>query len=441
MDREQRPGDTGTDDAAVAPRVRRRDAVEWGRAVTIALGVAGGLLLSGFVGATAARLRDLIVLLAVCLFLSFGMEPAVQWLHKRGVRRGVGTALVFGLALVMLGAFALAMAALVGGQLSNLVANGPDLLADLGERVRTLPEPVGPQVADLIDSQAATLPSRVDDIAASLGRGALGVGTTVVGGVIDLLTVLLVTFYVVADGPRLRRTLSGRLEPARQRELLEVWDIAIEKTGGYVYSRLLTAAASGAVHVVAFTALGLPYPIPLGLWVGIVSSLIPVVGTYLAGALPLTVALATEPLMAVWVGLVIVVYQQVENYLVGPRITEATLALHPAIAFLSVLVGAALLGAPGALLALPVAAIVAALVSTYGERHEVMEHGLTADEAPPERGRIWEDEHGRPRPSPVRGRTRGGADAVGPAGAGIEVAPAPQPGPQTEGSTTTNVDP
>ena len=195
---------------------------------------------------------------------------------------------------------------------------------------------------------------------------------------------LLVTFYLVADGPRLRRTLSGRLDPGRQRELLQVWELAIAKTGGYVYSRVLTAAVSGVVHVIAFTMLGLPYAVALGVWVGVVSSLVPVVGTYIAGALPLVIALATDPTAALWVGGVLVTYQQVENYLVAPRITEAALALHPALAFLSVLAGGALLGAAGALLALPVTAIVAALVSAYGERHEVLEHGLTS-QAPPRR--------------------------------------------------------
>jgi predicted PurR-regulated permease PerM len=107
-----------------------------------------------------------------------------------------------------------------------------------------------------------------------------------------------------------------------------------------------------------------------------VSSLIPVVGTYLAGLLPIVVALGDRPILAVWVVLVVVVYQQVENYLVSPRITARTMELHPAIAFLSVLAGAALLGAVGALLALPVAAITAAVISAAGERHEMIPHEL-----------------------------------------------------------------
>ena len=103
--------------------------------------------------------------------------------------------------------------------------------------------------------------------------------------------------------------------------------------------------------------LGLPYAVALGVWVGLISSIIPVIGTYLAGALPIIIALSGSPRDAIWVVVAIVVYQQVENYLIAPRITAHTLSLHPAIAFVSVLVGGALMGPAGALLALPATAI------------------------------------------------------------------------------------
>ena len=89
---------------------------------------------------------------------------------------------------------------------------------------------------------------------------------------------------------------------------------------------------------------------------------------------------------------VITAYQQIENYLVQPRVTAHSLSLHPAVAFLAVLVGAALLGPVGALLALPAAAIVAALVTSYAEEHEVLEHGLTTTPPPrPTRPRRGDD--------------------------------------------------
>lgn len=378
-------------DTTVARRGRSR--VDVPRALTLALGVAGGLVLAQLVTATAARLRDLLLLVLLSLFLSFAMEPAVQWMHQRGVRRGIGTGIAF-VAVALLGVgLAASMYGLVVDQVSNLVEASPQLLRDLAARADELPEPLQEPIADFLAAQSEELPSRVSGAAALLGRQAVGLGSTVVGTVVSGLAVLLITFYLVADGPRLRWQLSRRLEPTRQRELLEVWELAIAKTGGYVYSRLLLAIVSTAVHIVAFQFAGLPYASALGVWVGVVSSVIPVVGLYIAGVLPVVVALANpDQANVLVVVIVITAYQQVENYLVQPRVTAHSLSLHPAVAFLAVLVGAALLGPVGALLALPAAAIVAALVTSYAEEHEVLEHGLTTTPRPrPPRPRRGDD--------------------------------------------------
>lgn len=354
--------------------------VSWRTVITLAVAVAAGLLLTDLVTVVITRIQGLLIALVVSLFLSFAMEPAVQWLSRRGIRRGLGTLLVFLFALLLVVGFVAAMAPLVVSQIESLITAGPSVLDDLARRAGELPGGVGPGVSDFIERQAETLPDRLPDMAGELGRGALGVGTTLLGLVLQLLTVLLVTFYLTADGPRLRRTLSSRMAPDRQRELLEMWELAIAKTGGYVYSRILTAVISAIFHTVVFSLVGVDFAVALGVWVGIVSSLIPVVGTYLAGALPLVVAVAGEPVDALWVLGAVIAYQQVENYLVAPRITAATMELHPAIAFVSVLLGAAVLGPVGALVALPAAAIVAALASAYGDRHDVLEHGLTEDD-------------------------------------------------------------
>lgn len=349
---------------------------DWRFAVTVAVGVAGGLMIVDLVQGVLVRLYDLLVTLTVALFVSFAIEPAVQWLDQRGVRRGLGTAMVFFVGLLLFGGFVAAMAPLIIDQATTLVQQGPTVFSDLAEQARNLPGEFGESVAVWLEEQRNMLPSRLPEIAPRLAGGALGFGRTLFGSLLQLLTAALVSFYLAADGPRLRRTLSSRMSPASQKEFLGVWNLAIAKTGGYLYSRLLTAVVSAAFHVLAFTLIDVPYATALGVWVGIVSSVIPVIGTYLAGVVPLVVAVANSPSDGLWVLGAIVVYQQVENYLVVPRITAETLSLHPAVAFVSVLMGGALLGPIGALLALPAAAIGAALVTAYGERHEVVEHGL-----------------------------------------------------------------
>jgi predicted PurR-regulated permease PerM len=154
--------------------------------------------------------------------------------------------------------------------------------------------------------------------------------------------------------------------------MLAIWEMAVAKTGGYIYSRLLLAAASGLAHLIILLVLGVPFALPLALWIGVTSAFVPVVGTYLGGILALLVALVNQPIDALWLAIFIGVYQQVENYALAPAVQSRTMDVHPAVAFLAVLVGGTLLGAPGALLALPATAIIQALLSTYVRRHELI---------------------------------------------------------------------
>jgi predicted PurR-regulated permease PerM len=348
-----------------------------GRALPIGAGVALGLLVAQAAAAVLGRVEGLVVIVIVSLFLSFAMEPAVQWMARHGLRRGLGTWAVFLGAIVFFGGFAAAMGFLVVDQARNLAEAGPTLLANLGDRAAdSLPAELGEPIAEWIDEQRRLLPDRLAAATGALGRGMLGFGQTVVGGIFQVATIALVTFYLVADGPRLRQRLASRLEPHDQVRVLGLWELAITKTGGYVYSRVLTAVVSSIFHVTVFSIVGLEYAVALGIWVGIVSSVLPVIGTYLGGALPLVVALADSGGQALVVLLAVVIYQQIENYYVVPRITASTLELHPAVAFLSVLAGGAIAGATGALLAIPAVAIVTALVSAASEEYDVLEHHL-----------------------------------------------------------------
>jgi predicted PurR-regulated permease PerM len=321
------------------------------------------------------KLSDLLIWLMISLFLSFALEPAVNWLQQRGWKRGLATAvLLFG--LFVLGTVLVAsMIPLVIQQVRDLIDNVPLYLADVSEySKRWFDYEIS---TDEIIEQLQGVDVSLADYARNLAGNLLGVGAAILGAVFQLFTIGLFTFYLVADGPRLRRTVCSILPPARQREVLWAWDVAIEKTGGYLYSRLLLAVVAGVTSFIAMTVLGVPFALPLALWMGLLSQFIPVVGTYIAAAVPLLVALLNEPVSALILGIYFAVYQQVENYLLSPRITARTMQLHPAVAFGAAIAGGSLMGAIGAFLALPAAAIVQAGLSTYLTRHEVLDDELT----------------------------------------------------------------
>jgi len=318
----------------------------------------------------AGQLSDFAVLVVISLFLSFALEPAVNRLARRGMRRGVATGVVFLAAILLFAAFMALMATVVVDQATNLVDEAPTYIEDL---TVWLEDRFDVQLDSDSLAEGFQEGGAVRDIATGLAGNLVDAGLTAVTVLFDALTVVLFTFYLVADGPKLRRVVLSFLRPGRQKEVLRIWDLAIEKTGGYIYSRTLLAALSAGVHGVVFTLLDVPFPIPLALWVGLLSQFVPTVGTYLAGILPVLITLAESPQRVIPVVIVIVVYQQFENYVLQPRITAQHLDMHPAVAFGAVIVGAQLLGAAGAVLAIPAAATGQAMVQLYTQRHDIIE--------------------------------------------------------------------
>ncbi|MFC4907342.1 AI-2E family transporter [Actinomadura gamaensis] len=326
------------------------------------------------------RLRGLIILLLISLFLAFAIEPAVNRLADRGWRRGVATGAMF-LVLAALGAgFVSVLGSLLLNQTTTLVQSAPryaDQIIDWANHA------FGAKLSK------HTLVSKIPVVGGELSRNlsalagnVWGIGATAAGVLFQGLGVVLFTFYLSAEGPQFRRTICSLLPPHRQRQVLRAWTIAIDKTGGYIYSRALLAAVSAVFHYAALTLLDVPYALTLALWVGVVSQFIPTVGTYLAGAAPVLIALTRAPSTALWTLLFIVAYQQFENYVLQPRITARTLDMHPAVAFGVVLAGTAIIGPVGAVLGLPVAASLQAFLDAYVRRYDVEEHPLTSAPAP-----------------------------------------------------------
>jgi predicted PurR-regulated permease PerM len=338
-----------------------------------------------FLAALVARelfhqLSSFLLLVLVSIFLAFAIEPGVNRLAKRGWRRGSGTLLIIFGVITFIGVFLGAVGTLVGSQVADVLKNSEMYVNDTVDFVNdtfnanidpaevnaSIADPKGPVQKFIKNQQGKVISLSVNALGASL----------------QLLTIVLFTFYFVADGPRLRRVICSRLPEAKQRAVLRTWDLAIAKTGGYLYSRALLALVSAFFHWIAFQAIGTPAPIAMALWVGIVSQFLPVVGTYLAGILPLMLTFFDSPFKALLVVAFVLVYQQLENYLISPRITARTLHVHAAVAFGSAIVGGAILGPVGAVLALPAAAMAQALIGSWGPRHDVIDDDLVRMPAP-----------------------------------------------------------
>ncbi|WP_436961024.1 AI-2E family transporter [Streptomyces sp. SudanB182_2057] len=314
------------------------------------------------------QLTGLLINILIAFFLALAVEPAVSRMAARGIRRGLATFLVFfGLTVVIAG-FVTLLGSMLAGQIIKMVEGFPEYLDSL---INWTNQTFHTELKR-VDIQEGLLHSDwLRKYVQNSAAGVLDVSTQVLGGLFQLLTVGLFSFYFAADGPRLRRGLCSVLPPARQAEVLRAWEIAVDKTGGYLYSRGLMALISGVAHYILLEIMGVPYAPVLGVWVGLVSQFIPTIGTYLAGALPMLIAFTVDPWYAVWVLGFVVIYQQFENYMLQPKLTAKTVDIHPAVAFGSVIAGTALLGAVGALIAIPAVATLQAFLGAYVKRYAV----------------------------------------------------------------------
>ena len=334
------------------------------------------LLWLGFLGTILIqelwdRLFGFFLLLVISLFLALAIEPGTNRLARRGLRRGVATGLILAVVAVVVFGFIAVMGALVADQANELAENRDDYVTDVvaflndnfganleaAEIVDSIDDPQGP-VREFLNSQADR---------------AVKLGVTAFGTLFQAFSILLFTFYLAADGPRLRRTICRWLRPERQRVVLDVWELAVQKTGGYLSSRAILAVVSSFLHWIAFQAIGTPAPLALALWVGVISQFLPVIGIYVAGILPLLLTAIDSPIKGLFVLGFIVVYQQIENFLIAPKITAQTMQLHAGVAFASAIIGGAVLGPTGAILGLPAAAVIQGILTSVGNRYEVVD--------------------------------------------------------------------
>ncbi|MGA5452741.1 AI-2E family transporter [Streptomyces umbrinus] len=314
------------------------------------------------------QLLGLLINILIAFFLALAIEPAVSWMASRGVRRGLAAFLVFFSLVIVAAGFVTLLGSILAEQIIKIVEDFPAYLDSVINWINTHFK------TDLerVDVQEDLLRSNwLRQYVQNGATGVLDVSGQVLGGLFQLLTITLFSFYFAADGPRLRRAICSVLPPAKQAEVLRAWEIAVDKTGGYIYSRGLMALVSAIAHYILLQALGIPNAPVLAVWVGLVSQFIPTIGTYLAGALPMLIAFTVDPWYALWVLIFVVVYQQFENYVLQPKLTAKTVDIHPAVAFGSVIAGTALLGATGALIAIPAVATLQAFLGAYVKRYDV----------------------------------------------------------------------
>ncbi|MBK9740510.1 MAG: AI-2E family transporter [Actinobacteria bacterium] len=307
------------------------------------------------------------LLLAWLVAISF--DPVVSWLSHKGIRRGAATAIVATSVLLLLAAFITAFGGVLATQITGLVEALPQLVLDIVDWInRTFNANIDPVQ---ITNNLNLTPEQITNIASNLAGGVFGVLVGIVGALFDFVTVVVFSFYFSADSPRIKRFIASWLKPARQVTFIKIWDISVQKAGGFVISKLALATLSAVFHCGFFYLIDIPYWLPMGIFAGVVSQFIPTIGTYIGVALPALFAVFEQPIDVLWIVIFATVYQQIENYVFTPRISNKTMDINSGVALAAVFIGAALFGPIGAIIGIPLVAIIIAIVEAYGQRYDI----------------------------------------------------------------------
>ncbi len=300
------------------------------------------------------RVRSVLLLVFVAAFLSIGLDPAVAWLERKGMKRGLAVAVIFlSLVLVIVGFIAAVVPPLVE-QITVFATNLPEYVNDLAARNQRIAEFAQEnEIAEKLREQVSQVPGQ---IGGSIGTVA-GVAGSVLGKIFNVLTVIVLTIYFSLG---LRRTREGSLKllpRTRRTRVKELADPILEKIGSYIAGNVAVSIVAGVTSFIFLAIAGVPYAIALALWVAI-ADLIPLVGATI-GMIP---AVVVTFFMGWPIGIAtlafFLVYQQVENYVIVPRVMTRAIDISPAAVLLAALIGGSLLGFVGALMALPFAAAI-----------------------------------------------------------------------------------
>ncbi len=301
------------------------------------------------------RARGVLVLIGLALFIAAGLDPAVTWLTRRRLPRWAAVAVVLTGALGVAAVFLAAAIPPLTSQVTVLARHMPQYLHALGDKHSELGRlnaryHVEARIQKLITSRGS-----------SIVGGVLGAGEIVLGAATSLLVVAVLTVYFLAGMPRLK-LFGYRLAPhSRRARVILLGDEIFTKVGGYLLGNVLTSVIAGLGTYLWMLGWGIPYPALLGLLVALLD-LIPVVGSTIGGVIVTLVALTVSVPVALATLAFYVGYRIAEDYLLVPRIMGRTVQVPAVVTVVAVLLGGALLGLVGALVAIPAAATIRLLI-------------------------------------------------------------------------------
>ena len=311
------------------------------------------------------RARSVLVLIGLALFIAAGLDPAVSWLTRRRLPRWAAVVVILLIVACVVAGFMAAAIPPLTAQVSALVHELPHYMTTLRDHNSELGRlnvrfHVQERLARLLSTKGTALVG-----------GVLGAGELVLSAASSLLVVIVLVVYFLAAMPHIKLFFYRLAPQSRRARVILIGDEIFDKVGGYMLGNFLTSLIAGVGTWAWLEIFGIPYPLLLGLLVALLD-LIPVIGSTIGGAIVSLVALTVSLPVAIATLVFYVGYRLAEDYLIVPRIMGRTVEVPAVVTVVAVLVGGALMGLIGALVAIPAAAALRLLL------HEVTFRRLDA---------------------------------------------------------------
>lgn len=326
---------------------------------TVTLGVLVALLF----GAMVDQLSTIIMYVAAALFVALGLDPVVRWLERKGLKRPLGIGVVFGgFVLVIAGLLAIIIP-MIANQVTQLVRSAPELFSDVTHQqwFLDLQERFGQFIDfDGLLKMGQDLVSNPENWAQVAG-GVWQAGIGIANGLTAALIVLILTLYFLASLRVIKRAFYSLVPRSGRAKVMDITEQVTKSVGGYVNGMVVLAFINSVLGFVMMTIVGVPFAGLVAVGVFLLA-LIPLIGSVAATVLVSIVALFNSPTTAIIAAAYYLIYMQIESYLLTPRVMNRVVSVPGALVVIGALAGGTLLGLLGALISIPVTAMVLMII-------------------------------------------------------------------------------
>jgi predicted PurR-regulated permease PerM len=310
-------------------------------------------------------LRIVLFLFFVAIVLGTAIRPAVEWLHRRGISRAVGVIIIYVLIAALVSGILALVLPLLAEQTTQITQNLPQYYTNFREALINSRNRLLQNIGLRVPSQFSLLTNRntanTEEMFTQVSQTLLYTNL-VLKGILSTLAIFLLAYYWTQEGTPATRALLRLFPSQHRRNAREFLRLAETKLGGYIRGQGLLCISIGLAAFIAYLLIGLPYTLVLAIFAGVME-MVPIFGPAL-GAIPaLSVALSIDAGKAIWVVVATVLIQMLENVFLVPRIMKSSTGVNPIIVLLSLIAFSSVFGFAGALLALPLAALIQLLVS------------------------------------------------------------------------------